>query len=176
MLKAKMVDPKAAQRRLYDSIVTKQLDKLEAAARAASTTDQVRNLPSQSGAPRFVCVGSGGCCRAGFDRPGAVSPDCLALWSGWCRCIVPPLVLLVASRCLCRFNRVFSKEGRPPLQQQYELPTFTPPCLLVCLDCFALVWGLGCRRSRWWFCFVALLSRRLNLACSREGRPTSLRT
>lgn len=57
LLKAKMVDPKAAQRRLYESIVTKQLDKLEAAARAASTTDQVsENQPSRSGSPRCVCV------------------------------------------------------------------------------------------------------------------------
>lgn len=54
LLKAKMVDPKAAQRRLYDSIVTKQLDKLEAAAKAASATDQVRNQPSHSGAPWCV--------------------------------------------------------------------------------------------------------------------------
>lgn len=91
LLKAKMVDPKAAQRRLYDSIVTKQLDKLEAAARAASTTDQVRNLPSQSGASRFVRVDSGGCCRPGFDRLGAVSPHCLALWLGWCRVRRPPV-------------------------------------------------------------------------------------
>lgn len=44
LLKAKMVDPKAAQRRLYDSIVTKQLDKLEAAARVASATDNVSVL------------------------------------------------------------------------------------------------------------------------------------
>lgn len=42
LLKAKMVDPKAAQRRLYEAIVTKQLDKLEAAAKASSATDQVR--------------------------------------------------------------------------------------------------------------------------------------
>lgn len=41
LLKAKMIDPKAAQRRLYDSIVTKQLGKLEAAARGASETAQV---------------------------------------------------------------------------------------------------------------------------------------
>lgn len=41
LLKSKMVDAKATQRRLYDSIVTKQLDKLEAAARGASVTDNV---------------------------------------------------------------------------------------------------------------------------------------
>lgn len=41
-LKAKMADPKATQRKLYEAIVTKQLDKLEAAARAASASEQVR--------------------------------------------------------------------------------------------------------------------------------------
>lgn len=41
-LKAKMADPKAAQRRLYDAIVAKQLDKLEAAARGTSESAQVR--------------------------------------------------------------------------------------------------------------------------------------
>lgn len=46
LLKAKMTDPKAAQRRLYDSIVTKQLDKLEAASRAASAAGQVREIIS----------------------------------------------------------------------------------------------------------------------------------
>lgn len=40
-LKSKMLDPKAAQRRLYDAIVTKQLDRLEAATRGASETEQV---------------------------------------------------------------------------------------------------------------------------------------
>ena len=41
LLKAKMVDPKAAQKRLFDRVVTQQLDKLEAAARGANAQDQV---------------------------------------------------------------------------------------------------------------------------------------
>lgn len=41
LLKAKMVDPKAAQKRLFDRVVTQQLDKLEAAARGANAEDQV---------------------------------------------------------------------------------------------------------------------------------------
>lgn len=41
LLKAKMVDPKAAQKRLFDRVVTQQLDKLEAAARGANAADQV---------------------------------------------------------------------------------------------------------------------------------------
>lgn len=40
-----MADPKAAQRRLYEAIVVKQLDKLEAAARGASATANVRGTP-----------------------------------------------------------------------------------------------------------------------------------
>lgn len=36
-----MVDPKAAQKRLFDRVVTQQLDKLEAAARGANAEDQV---------------------------------------------------------------------------------------------------------------------------------------
>lgn len=41
LLKAKMADPKAAQKRLFDRVVTQQLDKLEAAARGANEGDQV---------------------------------------------------------------------------------------------------------------------------------------
>ena len=41
-IKAKMMDPKATQRKLYAAIVTKQLDRLEAAARSASASEQVR--------------------------------------------------------------------------------------------------------------------------------------
>lgn len=47
MLKAKMADPKAAQRRLYEAIVVKQLDKLEAAARGTSATANVSIRPSR---------------------------------------------------------------------------------------------------------------------------------
>lgn len=36
-----MIDPKAAQKRLFDRVVTQQLDKLEAAARGANADDQV---------------------------------------------------------------------------------------------------------------------------------------
>lgn len=46
-LKAKMADPKAAQRRLYDAIVAKQLDKLEAASRGTSESAQVRKHMSR---------------------------------------------------------------------------------------------------------------------------------
>lgn len=41
LLKSKMVDPKAAQKRLFDRVVTQQLDKLEAAARGANAEEQV---------------------------------------------------------------------------------------------------------------------------------------
>lgn len=41
LLKSKMVDPKAAQKRLFDRVVTQQLDKLEAAARGANAQEQV---------------------------------------------------------------------------------------------------------------------------------------
>lgn len=41
LLKSKMIDPKAAQKRLFDRVVTQQLDKLEAAARGANAEEQV---------------------------------------------------------------------------------------------------------------------------------------
>lgn len=62
LLKAKMIDPKAAQRRLYDSIVTKQLDKLEAAARAASAAGQVRAVYSNH--PAMLRLSDRKCSRA----------------------------------------------------------------------------------------------------------------
>lgn len=48
MLKAKMADPKATQRRLYDAIVTKQLDRLEAAARITSEAENVSRISVQN--------------------------------------------------------------------------------------------------------------------------------
>ena len=48
LLKSKMIDPKAAQKRLFDRVVTQQLDKLEAAARGANAEEQVDERVDES--------------------------------------------------------------------------------------------------------------------------------